>query len=205
MSSKKQTSPPSRTEATSARRQAILDAALDVFLEKGVLEATIQDIRERSGASIGSIYHHYKSKESIAASLVVEGYASINRHVLAAIERNPPAREGIRDTVRAYLYWYEQHPRWGWFIFRATDLGSVSNAWRDIQALEKEFVERYLQWMAPRIAAGEIRRMPNALYTALLIGPSRDFLRKWLPGADPEQFEEARKELSASAVRSLID
>ena len=52
------------------RKQAILEAALAAFLQKGVLATTIDDVRERSGASVGSIYHHYGSKEGIAAAQI---------------------------------------------------------------------------------------------------------------------------------------
>ncbi len=50
------------------RRDQILAAALGAFAEKGFAAATIEDVRERSGASTGSIYHHFGDKEGLAAA-----------------------------------------------------------------------------------------------------------------------------------------
>ena len=42
----------------------ILDTALDLFIEKGYEQTTIQDIVDQLGdLSKGAIYHHFKSKE----------------------------------------------------------------------------------------------------------------------------------------------
>jgi AcrR family transcriptional regulator len=54
------------------RRADILAAALECFTRSGYEATRIEDIRSRSGASIGSIYHHFGSKERIAAVLHVE-------------------------------------------------------------------------------------------------------------------------------------
>jgi len=62
-----------RTEATERRRRTILYAALQCFSIDGFVDTTIASIRERAAASTGSIYHHFKSKDHLAAILYVEG------------------------------------------------------------------------------------------------------------------------------------
>ncbi|HLN62092.1 MAG TPA: TetR/AcrR family transcriptional regulator [Symbiobacteriaceae bacterium] len=54
------------------RRQAILDAALDVFIGKGYQLATINDIAARSGLSVGAIYRYFAGKGEIMLALVEE-------------------------------------------------------------------------------------------------------------------------------------
>jgi AcrR family transcriptional regulator len=44
------------------RKQEILDAALRGFAEKGLAGTTVEEVRRRSGASVGSIYHHFGDK-----------------------------------------------------------------------------------------------------------------------------------------------
>ncbi len=51
------------------KRDAILDAMLDVVVERGFHEAPISLIAERSGSSAGLIYHHFSSKEEIIQAL----------------------------------------------------------------------------------------------------------------------------------------
>src|SRR3954451_20796575 len=91
---------------TTNRKQAILDAALGAFLEKGVLATTIDDVRERSGASVGSIYHHYGSKEGIAAALFVEGMRSYQHGAVAALRA-----KGVRGFVKRHVGWVADNPR----------------------------------------------------------------------------------------------
>lgn len=47
----------------------ILNAASEVFAQKGYDAATMQDITEKCGLSKGAIYHHFKSKEEIMQAL----------------------------------------------------------------------------------------------------------------------------------------
>lgn len=50
-------------------KEKILNAAGEVFAQKGFDVATMQDIMEKCGLSKGAIYHHFKSKEEIMQAL----------------------------------------------------------------------------------------------------------------------------------------
>jgi len=54
------------------RRQAILEAALEVFIGKGYQLATIDDISNRCGLSVGAIYRYFRNKGQIMLTLVEE-------------------------------------------------------------------------------------------------------------------------------------
>jgi len=57
--------PTRRWRSTEATRQAVLNAAIEVFDRDGYSEARIGEIVERSSASVGSIYHHFGGKAEI--------------------------------------------------------------------------------------------------------------------------------------------
>lgn len=83
---------------TSATRTAILDAALEVFLEVGYEEANIADIVQRSGRSVGSIYHHFGGKPELFIALwesTQDGYFAAAATAVAKTrsrgERSPAA------------------------------------------------------------------------------------------------------------------
>src|SRR6202035_6104610 len=46
-------------------RARLLDAAKQIFEERGFLEARISDIAERAGLSHGAFYHYFDSKEQV--------------------------------------------------------------------------------------------------------------------------------------------
>ena len=72
----------SREAATRARKQSVLEAALECFSELGVEGTTIHQIQRRAGCSIGSIYHHFGSKEGIAEELFILGVQRLNQRML---------------------------------------------------------------------------------------------------------------------------
>ncbi|MEE2031287.1 TetR/AcrR family transcriptional regulator [Rhodococcus chondri] len=51
--------------STSATKEKVLDAAVEVFGERGFTAATMAEIVERSGVSVGSIYHHFGGKSEV--------------------------------------------------------------------------------------------------------------------------------------------
>src|SRR3954466_11418550 len=106
--------------ATPANRRAeILDAALDAFEAKGVLAATLDDIRERSGASIGSIYHHFGDKEGIAAALYARLLGEWQHGFVAAL-RGRTAEGGVGAAVDHHLRWAARHPAGMRFLLTST-------------------------------------------------------------------------------------
>ncbi len=56
----------SRTKQT---KRALLDAARDVFTEQGFSNASIADVVERAGSSVGSLYHHFGGKNELFLAL----------------------------------------------------------------------------------------------------------------------------------------
>jgi AcrR family transcriptional regulator len=92
-----------KTRRGETSRAAILAAALDLFQERGYEATTMRAIAERAGASLGSSYHYFSSKEH----LVLEFYRHTHEvHVgaiaaLLAREKDLTAR--LRGTVRAVV------------------------------------------------------------------------------------------------------
>src|SRR3982074_2149649 len=92
--------------ARDQRPSQILTAALECFDERGFAATTIEEIRTRSGASIGSIYHHFGSKEQSAAELYVGGLRAYQQGFGRVLEEHADdAEAGIRAVVRHHLRW----------------------------------------------------------------------------------------------------
>ncbi|HEX5263757.1 MAG TPA: TetR/AcrR family transcriptional regulator [Phenylobacterium sp.] len=62
-----------REQTKVANRQAILDAAREVFGELGYETATVRDIIRRTGLAAGTFYNYYRSKEEVFAALADDG------------------------------------------------------------------------------------------------------------------------------------
>jgi AcrR family transcriptional regulator len=53
-------------------RQAVLEAAYELFLEQGYAATSMRQIAERAGLALGGIYNHYSGKEAIFSELVLD-------------------------------------------------------------------------------------------------------------------------------------
>ena len=162
-----------RASATGVRRQAILDAALDCFSTLGYDQTTLADIRARSGASTGSIYHHFGSKERIAASLYLEGVRQTQLAGIEALLRTRTARTGVAAQVGAYIDWVVEHPDLARFLFAMRHAPFLDDDEPQIDALNADVHARAASWIADRVAAGELPDLEPAMRGALVFGPCR--------------------------------
>src|SRR5258706_12134915 len=63
--------PPSGRAARAAeRRQAIIEAALDEFVARGFTATRLEDVAKRAGVAKGTIYLHFRDKESMFEELI---------------------------------------------------------------------------------------------------------------------------------------
>jgi AcrR family transcriptional regulator len=189
--------------ATPARRQAILEAALAVFLEHGVAAASIDEIRARSGASVGSIYHHFAGKEGLAAALYNDTLADYQAGLLRVLEATADTRAGIEGAVRHHLRWVVEHPDRARYLLAGTDARAALAGRRDLREQNRRFFARVNSWLAPRLAAGELRRVSPEVLHALWIGPSQELARHWLEGRVKRRPTEDAEVLAAAAWDAL--
>src|ERR1051326_7307239 len=63
---------PTSNRATRAaeRRAAIVDAAMEEFIARGFAATRLDDIAKRAGVAKGTIYLHFKDKESMFEELI---------------------------------------------------------------------------------------------------------------------------------------
>jgi AcrR family transcriptional regulator len=78
-----------------ARRQAILDAALAVFVSDGYAAAKLDDVAEKAGVAKGTIYLHFKDKQDLFEQMVREAVSP----VIARLEALAKLPELPADTV----------------------------------------------------------------------------------------------------------
>jgi AcrR family transcriptional regulator len=93
--------PTRQWSSTERTRRAILDAALEVFIAEGYTEANIAHIVERSGLSVGSVYHHFSGKADLFLALWREFEAVYSE---AAAQAVADARHaGVTDPVELFV------------------------------------------------------------------------------------------------------
>jgi AcrR family transcriptional regulator len=191
--------------SSAGRRDAILAAALALFAERGLIATSIEDIRDASGASVGSIYHHFGSKEGIAVALYAGAMAEYQRRAIAALRGARSAAAGIRGMVAAFLGWVGEHPQLATLMLAVEHSDVRRLADDDVAALNRQFFAERQEWLDRRAATGELKRVPRDVFTSAVFGPAFRFAELWLKGQTSTPLPEAQRvlgELAWSGIRS---
>jgi AcrR family transcriptional regulator len=185
------------------RRQAILDAALHLFATRGLRATSIEDIRADSGASNGSLYHHFGSKEGIAAVLYANAIDDYQRGALAVFKAAPSAEAGFRGCVEHYLQWVVDHRELALLMLAVEHTDVRELAADHVAALNEPFRAEVDKWMKGRAAAGELPDVPGDLIILAVLGPARRFAELWLEGKTQTPISEAAQVLADIAWQGL--
>lgn len=70
-----------RVAGAQQRRQAIVDAALEEFLEKGFSGTRIEDVTRRAGVAKGTMYLHFADKQALFEGMVKEVLAPLKDRI----------------------------------------------------------------------------------------------------------------------------
>lgn len=185
------------------RRQAILDAALRLFAEHGVHGTSIEDILAASGASNGSVYHHFGSKEGVAAALYADAIEHYQRGAQQAIIRADTAEAGLTACVRHYLRWVRDHRDLAVLMLAVERADFRDLAAGRVDALNEAFRSAVGEWLAARAQAGDLPDLPADLLLPVLLGPAKRFAELWLAGRTTTSITKAADVLADVAWRGL--
>jgi AcrR family transcriptional regulator len=185
------------------RREAILEAARQCFEEHGYATTTIELIGARSGASNGSIYHHFGSKDGILAALYIGALASYQEELLALLrEHAGDAEAGIRGAVVHHLEWVDAHPHETRTLFEHRQTLEHTPRADELRDRNRPFVTEVRAWVRGHIEAGAIRDLGPAAM-AVWLGPAQLVARDWIAGRLRGRPTELAPPLAEAAWRSF--
>jgi AcrR family transcriptional regulator len=103
-----------RARERARRQHEILEAAKEVFFEKGIHRTTVDDVAAQAEVSKGTVYLYFQSKESILAHLLLEGLAILLSQLEAAYTPQEllSAEKRLRQLVEAYWQFAQTHPNY---------------------------------------------------------------------------------------------
>jgi len=82
------------------KKQMILDAAVELFAEKGIEATSVQQITEKCGISKGAFYLHFKSKEQLIVAIL----DYFMQNVLLEIDQSVISARSNDEKLYSYYY-----------------------------------------------------------------------------------------------------
>ncbi len=90
-------------ELVDLRRRQIVDAAVQLFIDKGFHKTTTRQIAKAAGFSIGSLYEYVASKEDILYMVCDAIHVEVEQGVAEALEKASGARDALSKVIREYF------------------------------------------------------------------------------------------------------
>ncbi|MDI4232461.1 TetR/AcrR family transcriptional regulator [Bradyrhizobium sp. Arg237L] len=162
-----------RAERAAERRAAIVEAAMEEFVARGFAATRLDDIAKRAGVAKGTIYLHFKDKESMFEELIRTALVPLIDRMASPAPLHGSVREAVEgfaqmfirevastsrgDIVRLIVSEGPRFPEIADFYFREV----VSRGMAGMRALIELGITR-----------GEIRNKELARYPQIMIAPA---------------------------------
>ncbi len=157
------------------KREAILAAALELFVERGFHGTAVPEVADRAGVGAGTIYRYFASKEALVNALYQREKGALAARMLKDFPVDVSAREQFRTLWQRMTVYVAEQPLSFSFLElhnHASYLDATSRAVEDrIIAFGVGIVES-----AQR--RGELRAAPPLLLIGLLLGAFVGVVRK---------------------------
>ena len=180
------------------RREQIIDAAMNVFAQKGFTKATNKDIAHEAGITPGLIYHYFESKESLLMAVVEQ------RSPLKFITNIPaeffslPPEQFFRVTIVQILGFIESEQFVRFLRVVLSEMLYENNALLApippfIFARVDEFISSYLEQKA---ATGDVRNVDGHRLAQVLISCMGGFVLRRQVIRDPAVSEYTHEQIA---------
>lgn len=127
------------------KRAAILDAALELFADRGFDGAAVPAVAERAGVGAGTIYRYFASKEALVNAVFQEHKGRLVSTLVRDFPFDRPPREQFHVFWQRAAAFAQEHPRAFRFLelhHHAPYLDAQSRAIEgDVEGLAERFFE----------------------------------------------------------------
>jgi TetR/AcrR family transcriptional regulator, fatty acid metabolism regulator protein len=187
------------------KRRRIIDAAVEVFADKGFFGSRVSEIAEAAGVADGTIYLYFKSKDDILISLFKEKMTEINQRFSALLSETDDPEQKLRRYITEHLALVAEQPK----LMQVLTVELRQSA-RFMKEYSPQAFGRYLALLASVIDQGQKRGvfrgdLSAALLSRALFGAIDEISLSWVLGGEAlkQERSEAARELSELMLRGL--
>jgi AcrR family transcriptional regulator len=193
--------PPGRGVAD-ATRERILEAASDVFADKGYYGAAVDDIVRASDTSKGSFYFHFPNKRGIFVALLDHLTARLVRRVEEALAREPDPVRRLDAALDAALSAFAQRRRLARLLL--VEAAGLGHSMDDrLMAVHERFIALIRNQMDEAVAQDAIEVADTGLAACAWFGALNEVVIRWLYTGEPERLESVAPALRQMLLRSI--
>ena len=182
---------------------SLLRAAEEVFAEKGLEAAKVQDITERAGMSKGSFYLHFESKEE-AFRQVVESFLARCMTICGATITNMPS-----DPVEMLVHWGGNDREAMEFFWQNRGIVRILPTCQGehmylLEAFHEAMEKNCIAWIENNKKVRLMREDLNSTIAASIIsGTWHELMHKMMASTQKPPFDEWLRQARSVVVRGM--
>lgn len=189
-----------RHEERAAKHQAVLRAAMRLFLERGFNKASMRELAERLNITKPALYNYFSSKEEILKQCIDLNHEMTNE-AFATAEAHPG--NGM-DRLRVFLERYVAVSTLerGAFVNRIDDRELQDDVRDHFRAIKRGIDRRVRDLVEAGIADGSIAPCDVRLTTFMFMGAIQ-WISQWYRPDGPQTSDEIAREYAERLVNGL--
>ena len=195
-----------RERARTARREALLETAEQVFAERGFAGATMAEIAARGGYSAGNLYNVFESKRALYQELLQARGTRLLEEQLAILRSPAPYSETFDHVIDHLLHFCVQH-RAFWVLYVR---GVNGQDWSggpfegESARLRDELEDESVRRLARGMADGELPEDDPVALATVMLGAFHHHIVRWIQrNGSTEALWESAKGLRRVLRRGL--
>lgn len=149
------------------KRDAILGAALELFVERGFHGTTVPEVADRAGVGAGTIYRYFESKEALVNELYRRHKQLLATRVLAQFPVDGAGREQFRALWHRMARYVADEPLGFAFLELHNHRSYLDGASRAVEERLRDFGVKFLEAAQRK---GEIRAVAPGILIGLVLG-----------------------------------
>lgn len=177
----------------SPKREAILQAALELFAEYGYHGTAVPQVAERARVGAGTVYRYFDSKEALVNALFQKWKAEMGRALMQDFPVTLPVRGRFAEIWRRLALFFHQHPV-AFMFLELHHHGSYLD--KHSVAVEEAVMMPLRGFVAEARRTGEIKPIQAEILGALVYGAFTGLVqgvRKGLLHLTPKVLEAAEQ------------
>ena len=182
-------------------QKRILDAAVEIFAQKGYHDTRVDDIVKASGTSKGAVYFHFPSKQDVFLFVIDQFANRLSDGLHEAIEREEKGVNQVYAALQTCMEIFGQYRHLAKiFLVQATGLGSVFEEKR--LEINERFANLIRVHLDLAIEEGDLPPIDTQVASMAWMGAIYEVVIRWVLTGKPD-LERALPTLRIFLLRSI--
>ena len=183
--------------------EGLLDAAGQLFREKGFAATTVREIAEAAGVWPGSLHYYFPTKESILLALMEQGIASAEEGFRAALEETEDPIERIRLAIRNHIRMLVGN-RHGTYVLLYEGRGLEGDARAAMVRLRDRYDAMWDGLLYQALGTGRLRKDLDVRLARLMILGAVNWMAQWYAAGKGRSADEIAKEFATMMLDGVL-